>query len=336
MFGVEATKLALHINGTARSLSSIISTVRVSPKHNTAIEIREMLSTHTSTINAVARAMTTLLHAMDRLSQYPGSEQLTGNALFYCTEIFNSIFTTIEEAAVIESKTGLSSTRSRRAANKPQRQIQDNGSPHVSSAHSLMSFLTSLTHAIVSHFDTTKLVHAQMLEGLLHHLLLRLGEITHMFTFGGRRDVSISAEIRNLPDHTESELDPATCLERQAMAVEAPYMIAILRKAMTALPANCIRDLADGLSSKYYLTPIALRRLERTLVDSIFGPGSRGENCSEDVLRKPVLVNPELTSPRHDEEVNTNGSNEMMEVQWFTGELWDMIGWEILGRDEDL
>lgn len=334
MFGVEAAKLAFHINDTAQALSTIISTISVqSQSSNNKVKSKDVCINHASTITAVARAMTSLLHAMKRLSSYSKSEQLVGNAVHYSAEVFNSVFTTIEEAATQEAKSYIS-TELAKSTNKVKMASQDKTTSKFSPLHNLMSLLTNLTLVTISRLDKSLPAHAQLLDGMLYHLLHRLGEIVHLFTFSGPRNDSIEHEIRNLsPLNEEARLDPARRLERKAMAIQAPYMLAILKNAIATVPAALKRDLPGGLSQKYYLTPLALDRLQRTLVDACFGPGGRGAGASEDVLRAPRLVGPELTIPKV---VGMGGRREETEAEWFEGELWALLGWEILGREEDL
>jgi hypothetical protein len=98
----------------------------------------------------------------------------------------------------------------------------------------------------------------------------------------------------------------------------APLLLDCLRKAVTDL---------DGMP----LAGTARLRLQRTLVDRIFGPGTRGVEASQDVLKLPNAFG---EPPKTVETVGTEAIKTKTDS--FEAELWTLIGWDILGSEEGL
>ncbi|KAF1345669.1 hypothetical protein BDV97DRAFT_358803 [Delphinella strobiligena] len=187
---------------------------------------------------------------------------------------------------------------------------------------------------MIDKLDTEMRCHNQISEGLLFTLMQRLGEIEHFFAFSGPRIEGMEEAIRTLPPSEEKLLDPARRMVRRAMVIETPYLLDILKKAIQSLPATSRRNAPGEAPLKHTLTPQALDRLQRTLVGCIFGPGTRGDQASTDFIKQPVLSGPALTLPKTPQ--SQKNDKEEIVVEWFEEELWVLIGWEILGRDEDL
>lgn len=347
MFGAEPRRLTYHLNETADAMSVIVADLvsRPASKVTEASRIREICST----ITAITRAFMTLLHGMNKLSDLSPDNHLVGNFVYHCAGLFDSILTTLEEAAVNEARLQPPNKSSTKISSKKPHRVHDQP---VSRGHSvnetLMSSLTNLILVLIDNLQSDQQEsHVQLLEALLYHLLTRLGEICHFYTFSTPSNHCIESEIRASPPllNSEAELphsDPTQSLERTAMAIEAPFMLAILKRAMSVLPLAMRRNMPEGLAGKYYLTPNALNKLQRTLVDCIFGPGARGggdgKYASEDVLKRPELRESVDFSAMLTRGVEQREGMDKEEAQeaWFERELWALLGWEILGRDEDL
>ena len=341
MFGVEAANLAACLNSAADALTVIINTMPVQSRSSIKARTEYDQPDHFHTVTAVARAFTTLLHALQRLSDFPQSDQLVGNAVFHCAKVLDSTLTTIELCATYEAKTRVAAQLAMKPSNKPQRPPVK--TPSLSTNQALMNHLTNFLLAVLSHLDTTRSSHASLLEALVFHLLTRIGEILHLTTFSGPRNDSVDHEIRNLPPSEEHMLDPLVKLDRTAMTIEAPYMIALLRKALAMLPPKMRRRLPEGLDAKFYLVPAVLNKLQRTLVDCVFGSNTRGSDASEDVLRMPELrglvddaADIENMATRNAGGVEGGFQDEERRADWFEGQLWGLLGWNILGREKDL
>lgn len=332
MFGADPKTLAFYVTDTAQGLAIVVDQLRMQPLPSKRIKADDTEDNYQTSlaITAIARSFTTLLHAIKRISEYPESDQLFGNIVYYCYKLFDSIITTIEEAANSEAKSQLTAELSKKQSTKPKRAEKNT----ASASHPVIPALTGLMRAMIDKLDTEMPCHNQILEGLFFALMQRLGEIEHVFAFSGPRIEDMEEAIRTLPPSDEKLLDPAHRMLRRAMVIEAPYLLDILNKAIQSLPATSRRNAPGETPSKHTLMPEALDRLQRTLVDCIFGPGTRGDQASMDFIKQPVLSGPALTLPRTPQ--SQKNDKEEMVAGWFEEELWALIGWEILGRDEDL
>lgn len=332
MFGADPKTLAFYVIDTAQGLAIVIDQLRMQPLPSKRIKADEIVDNYQASlaITATARSFTTLLHAIKRISEYSESDQLFGNIVYYCYKLFDSIITTIEEAANSEAKSQLTAELTKKQPTKPKRAEKNTASVF----HPLIPALTSLIRAMVDKFDTEMPRHNQILEGLIFAIIQRLGEVEHFFAFSGPRIEDMEEAIRTLPPGDEKRLDPAHRMTRRAMVIEAPYLLDILKKTIQSLPATSRRNAPENAPLKQTLTPQALARLQRTLVDCIFGPGTRGDQASTDFIKQPVLSGPALILQKTPGS-QKNDKEEIM-AEWFEEELWVLIGWEILGRDEHL
>ncbi|KAL1304410.1 hypothetical protein AAFC00_003408 [Neodothiora populina] len=282
------------------------------------------------------------MYALKRLFDMSQDEQLRNDTTCHCVMFFDSLLTEIEHVATYEAE-------AQSAENPPQKpgceqRVQDNSDTIPRNVHTyLISQLTNLILAILDHMNTETPSSKQLLEGLLYFLFVRLGEIEHVIAFSGPKYDGKQDELRNLPpSDDETRRDHVRRLERRAMTTEAPYMLAILRKALKVVPEEFLdtNGNKEGKSRKHRLTSVALRRLQRTLIDCIMGPGTRGDAASADVLKMPILIGQEMSFSINSVDSHASGQATDTAVEakeeWFEKELWATIGWEILGREEEL
>jgi hypothetical protein len=160
--------------------------------------------------------------------------------------------------------------------------------------------------------------HTQILEGAVYHLLHRLGEAAHELLLDGPRNDEIEEEIHNLPLPDDQLLDLIRQTEMRGMLTSAPLLLDTLRKAMT------------DIGGMPFAGTVRLR-LQRTLVDRIFGSGTRGPEASQDVLKLPKAFG---EPPKAVETVCTEAIQT--KIDDFEAELWTLIGWDILGSEEGM
>ena len=78
-------------------------------------------------------------------------------------------------------------------------------------------------------------------------------------------------------------------------------------------------------ASRTPLSAQAKDRLQRTLIHCMFGDDGAGEHDEfADVLRMPARLGSVPNMPKvEDKDVG----------EWFTGEVWRLVGWDLLGKD---
>ncbi|QDS76229.1 hypothetical protein FKW77_008729 [Venturia effusa] len=229
----------------------------------------------------------------------------------------------------------------------------------------LLALLTHLTPARQG-------PHTALFEGLLYLLLERTGQHLYLLIFGRERGATLEGEIiDDLPPNAAQ----IGILERQAIGIEVKFLVQLLERAMSIAPcvlgslsgADCSTKSARGVTSKVKPTGLpkgmaalslsAKEKLQRTLVACMFGSSRLGrknhsiktnsvgsqegtvandETSDEDaietnndfieVLRKPVFTGPIPQLPKVD---------EADVPDWFMENVWRLVGWDILGWDQD-
>ncbi|KAH0278158.1 Cullin-domain-containing protein, partial [Aureobasidium melanogenum] len=254
--------------------------------------------TASKSVVAVARSCITVFNGLKRMNALENNDTYASHVVHACVCFFDTLFTSIEESAALQVK-----------SKQP-----DQETPALQALSQLAKGLVDNLH------DSARTCtrHAQILDGAVYHLLHRLGEAAHELLLDGPQNDNIEHEIQNLPLPDDKLLDPVRQTEMRVILTSAPLLLDSLRKAVIGL---CDMPLAGA----------ARLRLQRTLVDHIFGPGTRGPNASQDVLKLPRTLG---EAPQAVEVVQMNDLEERTDT--FEAELWTLVGWDILGSEEGL
>lgn len=208
----------------------------------------------------------------------------------------------------------------------------------------VLNALAGLLSGILKQLESKQEPHKEIFEGFLFCILSKLGERIYTINFSHPRAASVTEELEAPVSSGQSDAEPtpiAVSLAIRQAQLEAPYLINLLKQSLALSPSflNPPASTASknakpkatpkpGSVTKATLTLAVKERLQSTLVNSIFGPEGIDEdsdlflNC----LQMPAAAGSAMTVPRVKEvEVGT----------WFQGEVWRMLGWEVLGRDLD-
>ncbi|TIA65421.1 Cullin-domain-containing protein [Aureobasidium pullulans] len=250
------------------------------------------------TITAVARSCITVFHGLKRMESLDSNDGFPSHVVHACMCFFGILFTGIENAArlQVESK-------------QP-----DRGTAILQALSTLANSLINILRGSSPNCPS----HAEILEGATYDLLHRLGETTHELLMDGPRHDDIEHEMQKLPLPDDKRLDPGRQTVVRTMLTAAPFLLDCLRKALIG-------------AQDQPLAAFARLKLQRTLVDRIFGPGTRGPNASEDVLRLPEVFGepPMAAEPIKKEDIQTK-------TDQFEEEIWALVGWDILACEDRL
>ncbi|THX47298.1 Cullin-domain-containing protein [Aureobasidium pullulans] len=250
------------------------------------------------TITAVARSCITVFHGLKRMESLDSDDGFPSHVVHACVCFFGIVFTSIENAArlQVESK-------------QP-----DRGTAILQALSTLANSLINILRGSSPNCPS----HAEILEGATYDLLHRLGETTHELLMDGPRHDDIEHEMQKLPLPDDRRLDPVRQTVVRTMLTAAPFLLDCLRKALIG-------------AQDQPLAAFARLKLQRTLVDRIFGPGTRGPNASEDVLRLPEVFGepPMAAEPIKKEDIQTK-------TDQFEEEIWALVGWDILAFEDKL
>ena len=203
-------------------------------------------------------------------------------------------------------------------------------------AQLLHTFITPLSSSDAFTNAESIQAHANLANGFLHLLLTRAGTILHTLAFSHSRDTDIDKEIVSAPTteqrvtstQPQEELNKNLHLERHAATIEAKYLWPLISRALSLFHAKAAGENNSATNfPNDKLVRLAKDTFQRTLLKGVFGD-LRG--IEGDVLQMPppppdVHVDSELQP-----EVAAKGQDE---ENWLVREMWELCGWDILGRE---
>lgn len=196
-------------------------------------------------------------------------------------------------------------------------------------------FATTLVHILRQLFtalDLTKPIHCQLFKALFTALLDHVGSALSTLVFADpeqpKTDNGLAQPVGL--QHV-SHLDTTTAIA--AGELEAPFLIAILRAALAFLQLNesktpvHARELMTGASETIDNTLLhekVQRRIQNTLLRGVFG--DEDQVFREAFTREPTPVDEQQALG----EMLGEAEEQDDKAQWFTGQVWELLGWDVL------
>ncbi|KAF2203244.1 hypothetical protein GQ43DRAFT_275964 [Delitschia confertaspora ATCC 74209] len=348
--GTDSEPLCAHLVETARSIGFLIDAVTKplphavpptstsssrAPSSNMTNEKHEM--EFSSVIRASARAFTSLLVGLNKVSTKDAENRFSNIIVYECVKMFRSIIDSVGELArSMASQVASSNGQHPHPTSKARAKItKESKEPNNSRA------LVQLVNALLSYLDRNDPLHREIFEGFFYVLLERIGKRLFFCTFGCERSPAIEGDILNTIIQEDSAIRSKNEAESQVARQEVPLLISILERAIALAPHHLNTRLATGYSkatkpanfsraatttSKLLKgTPLCARakdRLQRTLINCMFGENGDHDEFLE-CLRMPARMGG-LPSVAKVEEENA--------AEWFQGEVWRLVGWDLLGK----
>lgn len=295
-------------------------------------------------LTAAGRAAHILIAASNRLGRVANGNEVQGHVTYAYVHMFRKLLEILDEAAVTEVSK-ISNVKTHASPLKKQPPSKVKSSPQKSLAigdNAMLNLLTKFLCSILENLDSKVEAHKSLYEGCTYVVLSKVGPALYTLVFGHSRgetmaeEINISGQSDEIEDTTDTpELSPE---EKQIKAtkLKVPYLVHLLNRAMNAAPAQlgAITSSKTGKakqannkgSLKGALTMAAKERLQRTLVNCIFGTeGVDEDDPFMDCLKMPIMDRRPLPMPKVKEP-------EMHE--WFKEEVWRLLGWELLMKDE--
>ncbi|RXK34169.1 hypothetical protein BBD39_06165 [Arsenophonus endosymbiont of Bemisia tabaci Asia II 3] len=342
---VEVTVLAHYLISAAEEISNIV--LGALGQYGSADSpTGDRLPT---TLIAAGRVVAGILAGVQKLHRLNESRSLIGQVTYAIVNMYEKLMSGLEVISSHETRQeSYDSSSTDPQALPPKQKAKKAGPPRVNIKDvPALNMLTSLLSGIVKHIDPKQPSHQDLFEGFLFCVLSKLGKNIYTTTFTRPRAASISDEIQanSTPDETdeggqgrqqEHQHSPSL---RQAH-LEAPYLIYLLKQLLPLTPTflepaskkpgnkpNPKTASKPSNASKSTLTLSAKQRLQNTLVTGIFGT----EGVEED---SDLLLNC-LRTPGGAAlgSVPVPRVKEVEVGEWFTGEVWRLVGWEGLGRE---
>jgi hypothetical protein len=322
--------------GTARAIGSVIS---AACRHYDQLALgnrsgRASLSKDnsdwSSVIRASSRAFTSVLLGLEKTSGC-ASTRLPSLVVFECIKMFKTILDSISESAQTSAK-ARRIPESTGNVTQPKSTGEKDATPSRTLAHLLIAFFSALRKEDRSH--------REIFEGMLFVLTERVAKCLYYSSFGRFRSPTIEGDIVPPPGHDHPAVIARQETEASGIRLEARSLITILERAIALAPfylnsplsskpknakgSGLVRSSTRTLqqASRSPLSTQARDRLQQTLVQCMFGDGEHDEFA--DVLRMPARLGPAPNMPKV-EDKDVGG--------WFSGEVWRLIGWDLLSRE---
>ena len=307
-----------------------------------------------SILLAIERSYPSLLQCLKRVLTDEEGKASTGLITYQMILLFEAILNGLHRHSTIAAKEDVAQAKQ---SKKPKSRVKTNtvrAKPASASAETaggnIPGQIARLLEAMILSLDQSILEQCSLLEGYLFVLLERVGKILCLFVLG---DLQSSPQLQIDPSHlplpsglAKTSDDEVT---RKAAEGEARCLIGVLEKALAFVDQNRERMIAisrNNASPTCYLFDAAQsntdgenpstnrirsiagnarERLQNTLLKAVFG--------DEDPAFDYSLPAPKLSAPIFDPDnqgIAPPGIKDTSE--WFTQEVWRLLGWDILAR----
>jgi hypothetical protein len=334
---VIAKDLAHHLCSTAAEVATVVVDTLGQQDVTNGTDLA-------ATMTAAGRVVAGMLAGLQKLSRMDSSEASQNQVTYALVRMYESLlagFATVsKEEALSETPVLSNDPKSSPAKSKPKPKC---GTTRVNIRDvPTLNALASLLSGILKQLDAKQEPHKAIFEGFLFCILSKLGERIYTINFSRARAPSILEELEAASSSsdssgTEPTPTPISTAVRQAQ-LEAPYLLHLLRQSLaltpsfltpttsTSKPAKTKSTPKPGSVTKATLAHAAKERLQATLVSAIFGPEGIDEESDLFIngLQMPSAGGGGFTVPR---------VKEAEIGEWFQGEVWRLLGWEVLGRE---
>ncbi|KAK4504700.1 hypothetical protein PRZ48_002661 [Zasmidium cellare] len=335
----DTTTLAYHVIEAAAAVSQMVK----QSVEDYIADDAPGLEALRSTLTVASRATASIFVGLNRISHSPEGSVVQGKVVHAIVHMFRASLAEFEwlaSAEVERSDNEATSSKGKKAASSKAKSKAKGLKPTNVQGSSSLNALAGLLSNIIGLLDSKLDANKAIFEGFAYCVLRRLGR--HLFTtvFGHPRAPTLEAEILQSRDDIEDdESTPSPQekeLQQKRIRVEAPYLIHLLTRTMAIAPSYLGAALTvktgkpkqahNKAAMKGALAITAKDCLQSTLVNAIFGTEGMDENDPFiDCLKMPIPGNVTIPVPKVKEP-------EMGE--WFKGEMWNILGWEILSRTD--
>lgn len=265
-------------------------------------------------VNAVDLTFKLVHQALHKIPQAADDGQSQPKVVYYLVCLFESTMTGLAQYCTAVSKenvAGNGATGTTRA--KPRQKMKAGGS--TSAKKDTAQVFVDLLCKMALSLDMSRFCDQQVMEGYLHTVLDRLGKMLALFTFN---DIQLPTNLN--PDMRPPEGLTAMRgedMSRQTAQLEAEKLIFFLDRVLkneTLFPPT-----GPTSSSQLPFNLKVQEAMKKTLLQAVFG--------KEDPLFQGGLERPKTPPPA---DCWAPPNRRMDFTDWFAGELWRLIGWEIL------
>lgn len=345
--------LAYYVNRASTSITAVLQGVcaqyltvldkSISPEARKTREssrsaaLRESMQEEnfSAVFRAVASAYSSLLFGVTRFPAVESEKRVLGSMLYSIIHMYDNVLSLIswDPTRICNSSESFS------PLDPSDRRSSEAGI--LTKSRKVSKAIADFLNAAISALDPKSAPHRELLEGFMFVLVDRLGKNLYLFTFGRLRRNTIEEDLS--PNEGSTLTDKAKEIAR----IEAPHLLSILERAICMASQN-FADASATINSKsmnsrpsaqfryvskepistrkHMLSEQAQNRLQQTLVNAVFGPQEEGDENFSECLRLPGQPST-FTQPPTIEERDI--------PDWYTKELWGLLGWDILASESD-
>jgi hypothetical protein len=284
-------------------------------------------------LRSVRCAFQLILQALEKLPETENDLQGKGQLAYHLIRLYQAIATALEQHCVgksgqIAASTVPSKAPKNKQARKPNsaKGCQGLGNLTTTPVDEVASQISRLLGSIAISLNLTYAVHRTLFEGLLYVLLTRVGTLLCTFVF---QDLQIRPDLRvdqaklPLPQGLQGvKLDDQSL---RAMQMEAKHLIWPLERSLALLDDCASSSTLRPQDSPETMAWVAKmkQQLQGTLLQALFG--------SDRSMFPHTLQQPETLDTHELERLkNCTQIPEQSVPDWFTQEIWRLLGWDLL------
>lgn len=271
--------------------------------------------------NAVELAFRAVLRALHKfpVSMLEDAWRSQRRVIYYLVCLFESTMTALFEYSYVtteEKKEAVASTpgaqQQQNEAGGPSR--ASTGTQHET-AHGLVDLLCNMAISLNKKNQSD----CPVIEGVLFLIINRLGELLGYFTFDGKKSSTNPNADVPPPAVLAAVREKMGMIDAEAAQMEARYLVFFLKRWLKEKPRFPFTHCNSPGDGSYELDNGIKHEMMKTLLQAIFG---KGEPLFQGGLKRVATPEPDgyEEPPEQREEFS----------QWFIGEMWALIGWDIL------
>jgi len=326
-----------HICGAAAALiaSGEISVLATELTKKEATQLPTQSDLESITL-AIRRSFPTILRGLEKLRARPASSSAIGGAVYEVVVLFEAILSQLSTIAVWKARDMANDDEAEiKAAKTKSRKSKKAALSPSARYHEACQSLAQLAVCMVVTLEPTEGNHSQVLEGCLCAFLDHLGSSLSLAIFTDDQSLERQSIFAGVlpPQGLQDMSDVDSQIAMRAVQVEAPYLIYILDRVMSFIDSHDV--LMNARSTSLFslqkdknvgngaFAQKVKEKLQNTLLRGIFGDD---DETFRNSLRRPAQSEDDLME---DIDIGTREGTP----EWFTSEVWRILGWNILTND---
>ncbi|GIJ99849.1 hypothetical protein Aspvir_003857 [Aspergillus viridinutans] len=285
-------------------------------------------------LRSVKCAFQLMLQALEKLAETQDDLQGKGQLAYHLIRLYQAVATALEQYCIstsrqISASTGSSKTPKNKQARKSKsaKPCQRLEIPTTTPVDEVASQISRLLGSIAISLNLSYAVHRTVFEGLLYVLLTRVGTLLCIFVFQDlqiRPDLHVAQTKLPLPQGLHGvKVDDQSL---RAMQMEAKHLIWLLERSLALLDActsSCSTSEPHDVPETMAWVAKLKQQLQGTLLQALFG--------SDRSVFPHTLQQPETLDTLELERLqNCTQIPEQSVPDWFTQEIWRLLGWDLL------